>query len=107
MSDLAGARRQALTRVFTLLGASFVLSCVSAYLLVGPSVAAGWVVGLLALALAVVGVVGFHRFPGPSPSHRSRYGPGELGSTRALAWSLALLAQLPWVIALTVLMDRP
>ena len=104
MTDFLAQRRRALAQVFTLLGLAFVVSCVSAYLLVGPSVAAGWVVGLIALALAVVAVAGFHRYP--TAEHRARFKPGELGSTRGLAWSLALLSQLPWLIALTVLMDR-
>jgi hypothetical protein len=104
MTDFVAQRRRALARVFTLLGLAFVVSCVSAYLLVGPSVAAGWVVGLVALALGVVAVAGFHRYP--TAEHRPRFKQGELGSTRALAWSLALVSQLPWLIALTVLMDR-
>ncbi|MEV0717242.1 hypothetical protein [Asanoa sp. NPDC050611] len=103
-TDFMAQRRRALAKLFTLLGLGFAASCFSAYLLVGPSVVAGWIVGLAGLGLVVAAVVGFHRFP--TREHYARYRPGELGSTRGLAWSLAFMSQLPFVIALTVLIDR-
>jgi FtsH-binding integral membrane protein len=104
MTDFMAQRRRALAQLFTLLGLGLFASCFAAYLLLGPSVVAGWIVGFVGLALVVFAVAGFHRFP--TRDHYARYKPGELGSTRGLAWSLAFFSQLPFVIALTVLWDR-
>ncbi|MEU5907384.1 hypothetical protein ABZ780_23825 [Micromonospora sp. NPDC047467] len=104
MTDLRAQRNRALARVLPLLALAFVVSGIAAYLLLGPSEVAGWLVAALGLAIAVTAIVLFHRFP--DAETRKRYPPGQLGLARVGLWWLAALSQGPAFIALTLLLDR-
>jgi membrane associated rhomboid family serine protease len=104
MTDLRAARNRALAQGLALLALALVVSAVAAYLLLGPSVAAGWTAALVGLAIAGVAVVLFHRFP--DAETRRLYPPGQLGIARVGFWWLAALSQAPAFVALTLLMDR-
>ncbi|WP_203711276.1 hypothetical protein [Asanoa siamensis] len=102
--DLTAQRRRTQAEMTVTLGVAFLVSCFAAYVLLRLSAVAGFVLGGVALALAVFGVARVHRYP--TAEHRARFAPGQLGSFRALTWSLALMTQLPAFIAATVWWDR-
>ncbi|MEU8259201.1 hypothetical protein AB0C02_01060 [Micromonospora sp. NPDC048999] len=104
MTDVRTQRNRVLAQVLPLLALALVVSGVAAYLLLGPSEVAGWIVAAVGLAIAVAAIVLFHRFP--TAEARKLYPPGQLGLARVGFWWLAALSQGPAFIALTLLMDR-